>query len=353
LYLINQENGQSITSPTNISHSFIKFSKFDNLYHLFRKMSRCIRGSNVVLACHDWTELAMVSHLGLSYPVVFFMHGDYDYYYNTALKNEAAISLFVAPTVNLYNHLLKLLPHRKSDIIQTSYPVLSPNVKPLNFNQIACAYYVANLTDVNKNFKAIPLIDNLLVEQGLYINWNIAGDGLSETEFIKCWDNFDPNRIKYFGYVSPHQLPHYIQSSNVFILPSIVEGLPISLIESMKSGLVPIVNAWNDSVFEYIENGVNGFVIKDGHLQAFAESILLLNEDKQLLKKLSNNAKTTTLDKNNLEVSVSMIQDLFFKVANKAISRKPKKIYGSRLDHPLIPNCLTKLIRKTLSYDLW
>ena len=59
------------------------------------------------------------------------------------------------------------------------------------------------------------------------------------------------------------------------------------------------------------------------------------------------------LDKNNLEVSVSMIQDLFFKVANKTISRKPKKIYGSRLDHPLIPNCLTKLIRKTLSSDLW
>jgi glycosyltransferase involved in cell wall biosynthesis len=316
-------------------------------------MDRCISGSNVVLACHDWTELAMVSHLGLSYPVVFFMHGDYYYYYNTALKNEEAISIFVAPTVNLYNNLLKLLPHRKSDIIQTSYPVLTPNVKSLNFNQIACAYYVANLTDVNKNFKAIPLIDKLLVEQGLYINWNIAGDGLSETEFIEYWDNFDPNRIKFFGYVAPHELPDYIQSSNVFILPSIVEGLPISLIESMKSGLVPIVNAWNDSVFEYIENGVNGFIIKDGHLQDFSKSILLLNEDKQLFRKISNNAKSTTLDKNNLEVSASMIQELFFKVANKTINLNPKKLYGSRLDHPLMPNCLTKLIRKTLSSDLW
>lgn len=349
LYLNNSDSAPEITPPENIHHSFIEFSKKDNLYHVFRKINRCIKGNNIVLACHDWTELAMVSQLGLSYPVVYFLHGDYEYYYETALKNQEAVSVFVAPTLSIYNRLLNLMPQRKADIVQLFYPIYTIDKPFIDFDKISCAYYVANLTDHNKNFQAIPIIDKILVDRGVYINWNIAGAGLNQDEFIKCWDYYQPERVKYFGYLDQKELSNYLQSSNIFILPSKVEGLPISLIESMKSGLVPIVNEWNDSVFEYIQNEKNGFLIKDLNLHLFAEKLILLHNDMTLLKQMRKNAKSTTSSKNDVETSILSIENIFFMSSGKAINRIRKKIYGSRLDHPLIPNQITKIIRKTFA----
>lgn len=349
LYLTSSDSTSEITPPENVSHSFIQFSKYDNLYHVFRKINRSINGDNIVLACHDWTELAMVSQLGLSYPVVYFLHGDYEYYYETAIKNQEAVSVFVAPTLSIYNRLLSLMPQRKSDIVQLFYPIYTDDNPPIDYNKISCAYYVANLTDDNKNFQAIPIIDKILVDSGIHINWNIAGAGLNQDEFIKCWDYYQPDRIKYFGYLGQKDLSNFIQSSNIFILPSKVEGLPISLIESMKSGLVPIVNEWNNSVFEYIQNEKNGFLIKDLNLHLFAEKIILLHNDMSLLKQMSEKAKSSTRSKNDLVTSVVSIEKIFFMYLDKAINRSRKKIYGSRLDHPLVPNQVTKFIRKTFA----
>jgi glycosyltransferase involved in cell wall biosynthesis len=349
LYLTNSDSTPEITPLENVHHSFIQFSKNDNLYHVFRKINRCIKGNNIVLACHDWTELAMVSQLGLSYPVVYFLHGDYEYYYETALKNQGAVSFFVAPTLSIYKRLLNLMPQRKADIVQLFYPIYTKDKPFIDSDKISCAYYVANLTDDNKNFQAIPIIDKILVDRGIHINWNIAGAGLNQDEFIKCWDYYQPDRIKYFGYLNQKDLSNYIQSSNIFILPSKVEGLPISLIESMKSGLVPIVNAWNDSVFEYVQNEKNGFLIKDLNLHLFAEKLILLHNDMNLLKQMRENAKTSTSSKNDVETSILSIENIFFVSSDKAKNRSRKKIYGSRLDHPLIPNQITKMIRKTLA----
>ena len=349
IYLNNGCISQAITPPQTINSSTIKFSNLDNLYHVFKKIRKRMIADDSILACHDWTELAMVSHLGLTHPVVFFLHGDYGYYYDTALKNENIISAFIAPTLNIYNRLLMLLPHRQSDIHFIQYPVHFHSSNSLSFNKINCAYYVANLSDDNKNFKAIPLIDKLLVEKGVYVNWNIAGGGISEVDFIKCWDNFDPNRIKYFGYLKTLALSEYLQTSNVFILPSKIEGLPISLIESMKMGLVPIVNHWNNSVFEYITHGESGFVINDCDPHEFASIITQLHNSNELLIKMSGNAKSRTYNKNNLHISVSRIEQIFFRLANLKIKRKKIKLYGSRLDQPFIPNFITKMFRKILT----
>lgn len=349
LYLTNSDSTPAITPLENVPHSFIQFSKYDNLYHVFRKINRNIKGKNIVLACHDWTELAMVSQLGLSYPVVYFLHGDYEYYYETALKNQEAVSVFVAPTLSIYNRLLSLMPQRKSDIVQLFYPVYTNDKPSIDSDKISCAYYVANLTDYNKNFQAIPIIDKILVDRGIHINWNIAGAGLCQDEFIKYWDYYQPDRIKYFGYLDQKELSNFIQSSNIFILPSKVEGLPISLIESMKSGLVPIVNEWNDSVFEYIQNEKNGFLIKDLNLNLFAEKIILLHNNMPLLKQMSEKAKSSASSKNDVGSSILSIEKLFIMSSDKAINRSRKKIYGSRLDNPLIPNQISKFIRKTFA----
>jgi len=353
LYLNNTAVTESVIPPEKINHSFIRFSKHNNLYTTLTKINSYITKKNAVLACHDWTELAMVAHLGLSYPVVFFMHGDYDYYYDTAVKNNCIISVFVAPTASIYNRLLTLLPNRKSDIIQAFYPVPTHQTVLSEHKKLTCAYYVSNLSDENKNFKAIPIIDKILVEQGVYVNWNIAGGGIKLSEFIESWESYDPSRIHFSGYLQQEELAQFIQSSSIFVLPSKVEGIPIALVESMKSGLIPIVNEWNDSVLEYITSGENGFLIKGNNLNEFAEKIILLNNDRNLIKSMSEKVKASSKEQNAIDLSISKIENIFFSLSNLSLKRKKQKLYGSRLDHPLIPNVFTKIVRRYLSIATW
>lgn len=51
-----------------------------------------------------------------------------------------------------------------------------------------------------------------------------------------------------------------MDSSNVFVMPSRDEGLPIALLEAIGYGLIPIVTNGKGAMKEVVEHGVNGFV---------------------------------------------------------------------------------------------
>jgi glycosyltransferase involved in cell wall biosynthesis len=349
IYLINTETNNNIQIPLDISHSVVHFSKYDNLYYTVKKIKKNLAHSNLILACHDWLELAMVSSLGLSVPVIFFLHGDYEYYYEMALKNEFCVTIFIVPTNSMKNRLLNLLPHREKDIFIQSYPVVAPKVSSLNFDIVSCAYYVADLKDPNKRFEIIPEIDNCLIEKGVYVNWNIGGGGMELKEFMTKWSNYDPNRIKYFGYLDTEKQSTLLSCSNIFILPSVKEGIPLSMVESMKSGLVPIVSNWNNSINEYIQDGMNGFIIDDPTPLKFATKIIELNSEKNKFIEFSKSAINSSSHKNNIEETIISIENIILKNEIFPIKNNKKKIYGSRLDHPLISNRITKFIRKNIS----
>lgn len=349
VYLINRENNSDIKIPINIPHSVVKYSKFHNLYYTVKKIKKSLESSNGILVCHDWLELAMVSSLGLSNPVVFFLHGDYDYYYDVAQKNEYYITTFIVPTSSMKSRLLNLIPHRENDIYIQTYPVIAPKNISLNFDTISCAYYVTNLKDPNKQFEILPEIDKYLIQNGVSVNWNIGGGGMDEKEFINKWKYYDSSRINFYGYLDAEKLSNLITKSNIFILPSFKEGIPISMVESMISGLVPIVYNWNSSIKEYIQSGINGYIIGEQTPQVFAEKIILLYNDKSILKKLSETVLNSKFVNNNIEDSISILEAIILKRADKPIVRVRRKLYGSRLDHPLINNAITTFIRKKLA----
>ena len=353
IYLINTEVDSNIQIPQNISHSVVKYSRFDNLYYTVNKIKKNLLSANVILVCHDWLELAMISSLGISAPVVYCMHGDYDYYYDIALKNELFITTFIVPTNSMKVRLLDLLPHREKDIFIQSYPVLIRRTDLFNFDVINCAYYVSNLKDPNKQFEMLPEIDKYLTEKGVYINWNIGGGGMDFKEFISKWRDYDSKRINFYGYLDNDKLCKLLSNSNIFILPSIKEGIPLSMVESMKSGLVPIVSNWNDSINEYIQDGVNGFIIDKRIPKLFAEKIINLKNDKIKFSELSHSAIKSSSSRNNIEHSLISFENILLKSATSPISRSRKKIYGSRLDHPFISNIITRFIRRNIGKLRW
>lgn len=83
----------------------------------------------------------------------------------------------------------------------------------------------------------------------------------------------------------------YMGRSDVFVLSSFHEGMPIVLIEAISCGLPVIATDCDFGPREIIKNGHNGFLVPVGNSQIMAEKILIILKNKEIKEKFIKNAK--------------------------------------------------------------
>jgi glycosyltransferase involved in cell wall biosynthesis len=93
----------------------------------------------------------------------------------------------------------------------------------------------------------------------------------------------------YFPGSIPDVLP-YLQSADVFVLPSATEGLSNSLLEAMGSGLPAIATRVGGAI-DLIEHGANGWLIDPDRPEQLEDALLTLLGDAALRERLGNAAR--------------------------------------------------------------
>jgi glycosyltransferase involved in cell wall biosynthesis len=78
--------------------------------------------------------------------------------------------------------------------------------------------------------------------------------------------------IKYVGFVSGERKVELLNKSHVYILPSYIEGLPISILEAMSYHL-PVISTNVGGIPEILHDGVEGLVVEPGNRREIAEAI--------------------------------------------------------------------------------
>lgn len=81
------------------------------------------------------------------------------------------------------------------------------------------------------------------------------------------------NCIDYRGWVTGEEKKCLLQVSDVYVLPSYFEGVPISILEAMSCGM-PIISTNVGGIPEVVENGVNGLLIAPGDRKAILQALL-------------------------------------------------------------------------------
>jgi glycosyltransferase involved in cell wall biosynthesis len=117
----------------------------------------------------------------------------------------------------------------------------------------------------------------------------LAGDGPESHNLHELVTTLQlQNRVHFLGKVKDVDL--LLAQSSIFVLPSFLEGFPNALCEAMSAGLPSICF---DCIAheELIDEGVNGFVVKDGDLHCLASVIDRLIESKAYRIKIGQNAR--------------------------------------------------------------
>ncbi len=104
----------------------------------------------------------------------------------------------------------------------------------------------------------------------------IVGDGPYLGELVKLAENLGvTSHIHFAGSVPYSELPQKYRHADIFILPSLAEGMPLVVLEAMGTGL-PIVASRVQGIDELVEEGVNGELFDPGDVEGLARCLVKL-----------------------------------------------------------------------------
>jgi glycosyltransferase involved in cell wall biosynthesis len=213
--------------------------------------------------------------------------------------------------------------------------------------------YVGRLEEEQKRVSDLIKIVKLLSEKGVNYNFQIVGDGEEMPNIEEnLAEEIGDGKVVLRGWLGAGEVIQAMREAEVFVLTSAYEGFCIALVESMANGCCPLATDINSGNKELIEDGANGFLIKIGDAETFAEKVKYLSENRAELLKMRN-AAWQTGRKFSIAKMVENYESCFeAAIADAGIS--PRKNYT---DYPLMETCrsrfplwMRKLKAKTKQY---
>lgn len=105
-------------------------------------------------------------------------------------------------------------------------------------------------------------------------------------------------------------VPDLLARSQIFILSTHYEGLPISILEAMRSGL-PVVATEVNGVPEEVIHNQTGFVVPHANVNALASVLASLINNSQLRKEMGNAARQKFLNDFVAKKMLSLIEEVY------------------------------------------
>lgn len=147
---------------------------------------------------------------------------------------------------------------------------------------------------IEKNKGIDYIIDacKILNDEGFNFFLTFAGKEEKEGEYLPILQQTLGDKFIYHGVVFGDVKTRLIKQCDVFLLPSFFEGLPMSLIETMSFGEIPLVTNVG-SISSLIEDNINGLFIQVKNIEDIVRDLKMLKNNYDLRHKLSVAAQKT------------------------------------------------------------
>jgi glycosyltransferase involved in cell wall biosynthesis len=111
-----------------------------------------------------------------------------------------------------------------------------------------------------------------------------------------------------------------ISAFDVFVLPSLMEGFGIALLEAMASGK-PVIGTNVGGIPEVIDDGRNGFLVEPRHPRQLAAKVLELLHDATLRDRMGQCGMQKVRDKFSIQKTVKAMEDIYSAVLSRKKAR--------------------------------
>lgn len=250
-------------------------------------------------------------------PIVNHIHGSEiaDLYINASLKKKKLVEKcfdkcrYLIVLSEEWKEKIMVVKTNTPTVVVENYSVIHKECLRRKTNEIKQILFLGFLTELKGCFD-IPEIIEKVVQQYDKLKVVLAGSGEIEKirEILK-----KKNLEKYFvfpGWVKNEEKKKLLEESDLFLLPSYTEAMPMSILEAMGYGL-PIVTSDVGGIPQLVEDKKNGFMIKPGDIDGFATAILNIIQNEDLNYEMGKNSMVKADEKYSLEGHIEKIKTVY------------------------------------------
>jgi glycosyltransferase involved in cell wall biosynthesis len=311
-------------------------------YQLAARLQQLISSRPGAVLTNFWHELVTLHLHRRPEKTIFFICHD-EGYLPLAAEFEFLIDVFIAHNPQFFEAMKAAMPQRAADIFFIPYGVSIPPETDRQQTGQPLRIVIAARMQVLKGVYDIPVIDDLLQQQGIQAQWTMIGSG-PEKEKLQAM-LVPRGNFQFYAPAGNHEVLALMQQQDVFILPSRLDGLPVSLLESMSTGCVPVISEFNQGIKSVVTPDI-GYVLPVGDNAAFAASLAALHHNREALQQRGALARNSIINQYNIEKQAKKYFELFarYKDLKKPMRKKFHK-YGGWLDYPFCPPVLRAAVR--------
>jgi glycosyltransferase involved in cell wall biosynthesis len=123
------------------------------------------------------------------------------------------------------------------------------------------------------------------------------------------------DRVHFGGHVAQADLPRWYHMADLYISPSHVDGSSVSLMEALASGLPCLVSDIPGNK-EWIVDGENGWLFRDGDVDDLAKKILYGIKNRKLSKKIGDSARKTAEQKADWKKNFGKLLEVYENISS-------------------------------------
>lgn len=196
----------------------------------------------------------------------------------------------ISNSEGLKNLALRTKPNQKIGVIYNGVNIEEFN--PLEDKQndkfkVICVSRITARKGINYLIEAT----DQLVKKNYNIELEIVGEGNEKAKLEKMVEKLElGNHVKFLGIIPHNELPALYSQADIFVLPSLNEGMSNTVLEALASGL-PIVATDTGGTRELLSGGDNGFIVKMKNSEDLMIKIGRIMRDGDLQKRMSQRSR--------------------------------------------------------------
>jgi glycosyltransferase involved in cell wall biosynthesis len=215
---------------------------------------------------------------------------------------------------------------------------ISPNKISVIYNGVEMGHYSPDLCDrkearhslgIKDDSAVVGTIGRLVYQKGYSyflkaaklihsrkknVRFVIVGHGPEEENLKRLAESLGISQLCLFAGLR-HDTARLMSAFDVFVLSSVLEGLPIIIIEAMAMGR-PIVATNIEGVREELENNATGLLVPPAEPEALAEGVLALLDDRRKAEHLGREARKDAEFRFDLKDKLIEIEKLYKNILN-------------------------------------
>jgi len=167
-----------------------------------------------------------------------------------------------------------------------------------------------------KDYRSLLQAAEKLLQEGRDLQIVLVGSG-PEYSNLRNQAEASPllaNRTTFVG--ASNRIPELVNAMDVFVLPSISEGMSNTVLEAMATGLPVVVSAAGGNP-ELVEDGRTGFLFAPRDVQALAGHVSRLVADAGFRRRLGDAARQRAVDTFSLSNMVRNYRNLYLDLASR------------------------------------